>query len=187
MDDEFGRLLTGLARDAIASELGIDPPCPVHRADRRLAEHGASFVTLTMGGKLRGCIGSLAARRPLGVDVEENASAAAFEDPRFDPLDKEEFALVRIEVSVLDPARPMEFEDEADALRRLVPGQDGLILAFGQRRATFLPQVWEQLPDPADFLRHLKLKAGLPADFWNRGISLSRYSVRKWSESSWRR
>ncbi len=185
MEDDFGRLLAGLARNAIAAGLDMEAPCALDRGDARLSEPGASFVTLTMDGELRGCIGTLVARRPLGLDVEENAAAAAFEDPRFDPLGRGEFARVRIEISLLDPPRPMEFEGEADALRRLVPGKDGIVLSFGARRATFLPQVWEQLPDPADFMRHLKLKAGLPAEFWSRGIALSRYSVRKWSEGSW--
>ncbi len=185
MSDDFGRLLTGLARNAIAVELGIAPPCVIDRDDPRLDGPGASFVTLTIGGELRGCIGSLEARRPVGVDVEENALAAAFDDPRFDPLGAAEFDLVRVEISLLEPARRMDFDGEADALRRLVPGRDGLILSFGQRRATFLPQVWETLPDPGDFMRHLKLKAGLPADFWDDRIALSRYTVRKWKEEAW--
>ena len=181
---EFGDLLTGLARNAIARGLGIEPPRTADPDDFRLAAKGASFVTLTKKGALRGCIGSLEARRPLYLDITENAVAAAFDDPRFAPVDSEEFDLIRIEVSLLEPPTVLPFVDEAGAMRSLVPGRDGLILSYGARRATFLPQVWEVLPDPAEFLRHLKMKAGLPADFWSGLISLSRYTVRKFAENT---
>ncbi|MDP2791776.1 MAG: AmmeMemoRadiSam system protein A [Rectinemataceae bacterium] len=185
MHEDFGRLLISLARNAIAEVLEIGPPCSADRTDSRLAPKGASFVTLTESGELRGCIGSLEARRPLGDDIRENAVAAAFDDPRFEPLAMSEFDRIRVEVSLLEPAIPMEFTDETDAMRRLVPGVDGLILSFGGRRATFLPQVWETLPAPKDFLGHLKLKAGLPAAFWDNRITLARYTVRKWKETTW--
>ena len=152
-------------------------PCP------ELTQNGATFVTLTQNGNLRGCIGSLEAYRPLALDVAENAIAAAFRDPRFPPLGPEELDFTRVEVSLLDVPKPMEFSDEADALARLRPGIDGLILAYGHRRATFLPQVWESLPDRQQFMAHLKMKAGLPADFWDDGITLSRYGVQKWKEA----
>ena len=108
---------------------------------------------------------------------------AAFRDPRFQPLSVDELTRTRIEVSLLEAAQPFAFSDEADALARLRPGVDGLILHYGQRRATFLPQVWESLPKPRQFLQQLKLKAGLSADFWDREIRLARYGVQKWKET----
>lgn len=179
-DDPHGLTLLRLARAAIARELGFVshdlPP------GDWLTRDGATFVTLNLHGRLRGCIGSLEAHRPLLDDVRHNAVAAAFHDPRFPPLSKEEFAEVQIEVSLLSPAEPIRFKSEEDALAQLHPGQDGVILEYGRSRATYLPQVWAQLPEPADFIAHLKEKAGLPADFWSDDIRLSRYSVRKFSE-----
>jgi AmmeMemoRadiSam system protein A len=157
-------------------------------AERWLAELGATFVTLTEDGELRGCIGSLEAPRPLGKDVWENARAAAFQDPRFAPLVREELPRIAIEVSVLSPAVPLPVRSEAEALARLRPGRDGVVLEYpgsrGEREAsaTFLPQVWEQLPDPASFLAQLKRKAGLPPGFWSPEIRLSIYEVTKWEE-----
>ena len=179
--EEQGRLLTRLARAAIARELGETAAAPPH--PDWLAAPGAVFVTLTEAGNLRGCIGSLEAHRPLGRDVEENARAAAFRDPRFPPLRREELARVRVEVSVLTPATPMAFKDEADALAQLRPGVDGVILEDGWHRATFLPQVWEQLPDVKTFIGHLKQKAGLAADAWSKQTRLSRYGVEKFKEA----
>ncbi|GAB4166448.1 MAG: hypothetical protein OHK0026_17040 [Rhodocyclaceae bacterium] len=180
MSADLGEALLVAARAAIGERFGIAEPAPAELP--RLREPGASFVTLTEDGELRGCIGSLEAVRPLIEDVRSNAVAAAFRDPRFPPLRREEFDRVRVEVSVLAPAEPMSFRDEADALSQLRPGQDGVILACGHARATFLPQVWESLPGPRDFLAHLKRKAGLPADFWSDGIRLARYRVTKWKE-----
>lgn len=177
---ELGKTLLILARNAIADKLGI-----AHTADpqdARLDNPGASFVTLTEDGRLRGCIGSLEAWRKLGDDVRANACAAAFRDPRFLPLGREEFDKIRVEVSLLTPARPMTFVSENDALRQLRPDIDGLILEYGNHRATFLPQVWESLPDPSQFMAELKYKAGLPADFWHDELRLSRYEVQKWKE-----
>ena len=181
-DSQRGLTLLRLARAAIARELGFDS----HELPRSdwLQEAGATFVTLNLHGRLRGCIGSLEAHRPLLDDVRHNAVAAAFQDPRFPPLSKEEFAEVQIEVSLLSPPAPIIFKSEVDALAQLHPGQDGVILEYGRSRATYLPQVWAQLPEPADFVRHLKEKAGLPADFWSDDIRLSRYSVRKYSEGA---
>lgn len=144
-----------------------------------LDEPAATFVTLTLHGQLRGCIGSLEARRPLYDDVTRNAHAAAFGDPRFPPLAADEFPGIDIEVSVLTAPQPLEFSSEADALRRLRPGIDGVILQCGSRRATLLPQVWEQLPEPREFMRHLKLKAGLPADLAAEGMKLAVYQVER--------
>jgi len=178
--EEQGRLLTALARAAIARE--FDEPGAALPHPDWLDAAGAVFVTLTEAGQLRGCIGSLEAHRPLGEDLEHNARAAAFGDPRFPPLKHAELPRVRVEVSVLTPATPMACSDEADALRQLRPGVDGVILEHGWHRATFLPQVWEQLPEPRVFLAHLKQKAGLAADFWANDVRLSRYGVEKFKE-----
>lgn len=178
--DPRGALLVALARAAIARELGEavgELPHPPW-----LDEPGAVFVTLTKHGELRGCIGSLHARRPLGRDLEANARAAAFDDPRFPPLGRDEWPEIRVEVSLLSPPEPLSPADEAEALTQLRPGIDGVILEYGWYRATFLPQVWAQLPEPRDFLAHLKRKAGLPPDFWAKGLKLSRYTVEKFKE-----
>jgi AmmeMemoRadiSam system protein A len=175
-----GTTLLGLARGAIAERLGLGNG--VAASGDWLEEPGATFVTLTRHGQLRGCIGSLEAQRELRDDVRSNAVSAAFRDPRFPPLTPEEFADTQVEVSLLSPQSPITFENEAEALRQLRPGIDGVVLEYGLRRGTFLPQVWEQLPQPQEFLAHLKAKAGLPADFWDKGITLSRYSVTKWKE-----
>jgi AmmeMemoRadiSam system protein A len=182
---EQGRLLIALARQAIASEFdetNMELPHPLPHPDW-LDQPGAVFVTLTQHGQLRGCIGSLEAHRSLIADLQSNARAAAFKDPRFPPLQREEFAGTQVEVSLLSPAEPMHFTDQADALARLRPGIDGVILEHGWQRATFLPQVWEQLPQPREFIAHLKRKAGLAADFWADDLRLSRYQVEKFKET----
>jgi AmmeMemoRadiSam system protein A len=185
-----GRVLLAIARESLAEALGQGkaPPHP----EPWLAEPGATFVTLTtLDGALRGCIGSLEAQRPLRQDVWENARAAAFRDPRFPPLGKGELPRIAVEVSLLGPAVPLPVRSEAEALARLRPGRDGVVLevARGVRgagehgaSATFLPQVWEQLPDPASFLAQLKRKAGLSPGFWSPEIRLSTYEVTKWEE-----
>jgi AmmeMemoRadiSam system protein A len=179
--DALGQALLTLARNAIARRfvLPVQPLADLSGLPE-LAQPGATFVTLMQAGQLRGCIGSLEAYRPLSTDVAENAIAAAFHDPRFSPLGAEEFARTDVEVSLLAPAEAMQFTDEADALARLRPGIDGVILTRGQRRATFLPQVWDSLPKPQQFMAQLKLKAGLPADYWDERITLARYGVQKW-------
>ncbi len=146
-------------------------------APEPLLEPGACFVTLHLEGDLRGCIGSLEAVRPLIEDVAFNAHAAAFRDPRFGPLREQEFERVLLHISVLTPAIPLRFSSEADLLEKLQAGIDGLILEAGKRRATFLPSVWEALPEPGQFLRELKRKAGLPADFWDEKITFRRYTT----------
>lgn len=180
--DERGEILLAAARGAIGERFGAAPLALPSRP--WLREPGASFVTLTLGGDLRGCIGSLEAHRPLLEDVQGNAVAAAFRDPRFAPLGNQEFARVRVEVSELSRAEPLEFESESHALSLLRPHVDGLILEYGRQRGTFLPQVWESLPQPEQFLAQLKRKAGLPADFWHEDIRLSRYGVSKWKEGA---
>ena len=179
--DPLGLILLAIARNAIGEAFDLEEEDVAEHP--LLAQPAATFVTLTQGGQLRGCIGSLEAYRPLAADVAENAFSAAFRDPRFSPLAAEELPRTRIEVSLLDTPQPMTFSDEADALAKLCPGVDGLILTHGGRRATFLPQVWESLPEPRRFLQQLKLKAGLPADFWDGRITLSRYGVQKWKEN----
>jgi AmmeMemoRadiSam system protein A len=182
MSDELGTALLQLARGAIGGHFGTSPAkVPDLPA---LWEPGATFVTLMQGDRLRGCIGSLAACQPLVDNVRDNACNAAFRDPRFLPLSREEWEETRVEVSLLTRPEPMQFKDEADALAQLRPGVDGIIFSAGGRRATFLPQVWEQLPEPAEFMAHLKTKAGLPADYWGSDVLLERYEVRKWKESA---
>jgi AmmeMemoRadiSam system protein A len=144
---------------------------------------GATFVTLTQAGALRGCIGSLEAYRPLRDDVAANATNAAFRDPRFPPLTAGELAGTRIEVSVLSAPEPYPFTDRADVLSRLRPGVDGLTLEYGGHRGTFLPQVWDSLPEPDAFLAHLVRKAGLPAGWWDDAARLSRYTVTAFEET----
>jgi AmmeMemoRadiSam system protein A len=190
-DAELGRSLVTLARLAIGAELGevraigsdgagTESAEPGHPA---LEAPGATFVTLFKHGLLRGCIGTLEARRPLGVDVRANAVAAAFDDPRFPRLANEEFIDTSVEVSLLSAPEPMMADGEQDLLAQLRPGVDGLVLEFAGRRATFLPQVWDSLREPTAFLAELKRKAGLPIDFWNAAAHISRYRVTKWRES----
>ncbi len=179
-NEDQGRLLTTLARAAIAREFHGKEVLPAQ--PDWLRAPGAVFVTLTEAGRLRGCIGSLEAHRSLGDDVLHNARAAAFRDPRFPPLGEDELNRIRVEVSVLTPATPMTYSNEADALAQLRPGVDGVILEYGWHRATFLPQVWEQLPEPHLFMSHLKQKAGLAGDFWAADVRLSRYGVEKFKE-----
>jgi len=179
-DTDLGTALLALARRAIGAEFGIP--------ERAVAPHdalggpGATFVTLRQDGALRGCIGSLEARRPLKDDVRANAVAAAFRDPRFAPLAVHEFHATTIEVSLLSASAALAFADERDALAQLRPGIDGVILEAGWRRATFLPQVWEQLPAPREFLAALKHKAGLPEDYWSAEVRVARYTVTKFAE-----
>lgn len=180
-DIELGHGLLKLARGAIAVELGGNDMAKISHA--ALEQPGATFVTLTQQGQLRGCIGSLEAHRPLVQDVRENAVAAAFHDPRFRPLAVEEFEFTSVEVSLLTQAQPMSFRDEDELLGQLRPVVDGIIFQYGRHRSTFLPQVWESLPEPRQFMRQLKCKAGLPADFWADEVNVLRYTVSKWEES----
>ncbi len=180
LDPAQGRVLTAIARASIADALGCaSAPAP---DAAWLHESGACFVTLTQAGELRGCIGTIDPHRPLGEDVRANARAAALRDPRFAPLTAQELDQTRIEVSVLTPREELAFTSQADALRQLRPGTDGIVLEFGAHRGTFLPQVWDQLPTPDQFMAALLRKAGLPQGFWAPGVRLFRYQVRKSSE-----
>jgi AmmeMemoRadiSam system protein A len=180
VSDHRGDILLPIARAAISRALHL--PRTADENAPWLAENGACFVTLTQHGQLRGCIGSLVAHRTLLDDVKSNAVSAALRDPRFMPLTAAELENTRIEISLLTAAQPMVFSSERDALAQLRPLEDGVIFEFDGYRSTFLPQVWEQLPDPTQFMAHLKHKAGLSPDFWAEGIQLSRYAVMKWQE-----
>ena len=142
-----------------------------------LRQPAACFVTLHQHDQLRGCIGSLEAREPLAQCVADNAFNAACRDPRFPELTAPELAGLELGISVLSTPQTVHFSSAADLLAQLRPGQDGLILEAGGRRSTFLPSVWESLPDPEDFLRHLKQKAGLPTDFWSDEVRVMRYGT----------
>jgi len=181
---ETSTTLLPLARATIAWELGR--PQSADESAPCLQAPGACFVTLTQQGELRGCIGSLEAHRTLLADVKANALAAAFRDPRFAPLAVHELDRTEIEISLLSPMQALTFDSETEALAQLRPGIDGLVFEFGAQRSTFLPQVWEQLPDVQDFMAQLKRKAGLPASFWHGEVRLQRYTVAKWKESELR-
>ncbi len=180
-DRDLGMTLLRIARVAIGARLGVarGTAADDHAA---LGRPGATFVTLMQDDELRGCIGTLERRRPLGIDVHENALAAAFRDPRFAPLSASEFDSMAVEVSLLSPSEAVRFVDEAHLAAQLRPGVDGVILEYRSRRATFLPQVWDTLAEPRDFLVALKRKAGLPADFWDAAVNVRRYAVIKWKE-----
>lgn len=144
----------------------------------------ASFVTLEIDGHLRGCIGMLEACRPLAEDVAKNAIAAAFHDPRFPPLTYKEFESIEIHISVLSPPEEIYFTSEADLLAQIRPGIDGLILEEGVRPGTFLPSVWEELPDKTQFFAHLKLKAGLSGLYWSDTLRVFRYTAEYFGDES---
>lgn len=182
--DSLGAALVTLARRAIADALRLDVPASPLPDLAALAQPGATFVTLhDREGELRGCVGRLEAVRPLLDDVRANAVAAAFHDHRFPPLLASEWPGLRVEVSLLDAPEPMEVRSEAEALAAFQPGEDGVIFEWQGRRATFLPQVWEQLPDARSFLASLKRKAGVHAEFWAVDVKLSRYRVRKFEDT----
>ena len=176
-----GRALLGIARNSIEVALGVSEPKRLPD-DPWLKPARATFVTLTQNGGLRGCIGSLEAERPLAEDVSHNARAAALSDSRFAPLAREELAGTRIEVSLLSTPKLLAFADHADLIAQLRPGEDGLILECGAARATFLPQVWDGLPDAEQFVAELKRKAGLAPGVSTAKCRIRRYSVLKWKE-----
>ena len=178
--DEPGRIaLLEVARRSVenglrdARALVVDPSCYA----AALGEQRATFVTLRKGGQLRGCIGTLEASAPLVVDVAENAYKAAFCDPRFEPLERDELPTLDIHLAVLSQLVSLQVRSERALLDAIRPGVDGLVLREGARRGTFLPAVWSQLPEPEDFLRELKRKAGLPTDRWSSQIEVERYTV----------
>ncbi|HEX5125711.1 MAG TPA: AmmeMemoRadiSam system protein A [Rhodocyclaceae bacterium] len=177
----LGAALLSHARAAIAEKLHVAAPAALEHI--ALDQPGASFVTLTRHGELRGCIGQLEVSRSLRLDVRDNALGAAFRDPRFPPLTQSEWADIAIEVSLLGPVTFSPCSREADCIASITAGKDGVILASGDRRATFLPQVWETLPRAADFVAQLKLKAGI-REAWPANMTLGRYQVTKFAEQS---
>ena len=187
---EQGRVLIQLARQTLQQRLR-DPITDSDRAkleealkDPAFQHHHGTFVTLKKRGQLRGCIGSLTAAESIKEDVRHNAQNAAFRDPRFGPLTRSELDQVEIEVSILTPPVPLSYTDGQDLLTKLRPGIDGVIIRRGAASATFLPQVWEQLPDKTDFLAHLCQKAGLSSNAWQSGkLEVKTYQVQYFEEA----
>lgn len=182
---KFQQQLMQIARDSIAFGLEHGRALPIRSKDyaSELQAQRATFVTLEIKRQLRGCIGRLEAERPLVVDIAENAYAAAFNDPRFPPVTTAEAACLEIHLSILSEAEPIGFYSEEDLIRQLRPGIDGLIMQEGSRQGTFLPSVWESLPDPESFLQHLKQKSGLAIDYWSDSLKVSRYQCEIISEN----
>lgn len=187
MNEENGQLLVKLARQTIAKRLGVesegDGDIASHLSDDIFQSRRGTFVTLTKNNQLRGCIGNLQPDKTLKEGVQENAVNAAFNDPRFPALSKEELDQVDIEVSLLTEPQPLAYKDADDLLAKLRPKVDGVIIRKGMHNSTFLPQVWEQLPDKQLFLTHLCLKAGLPGDEWKKGdLEVLTYQVQYFEE-----
>lgn len=175
--DAQQRTLLSVARASITHAMAHRQPLRVDPADfdAALRVRRAVFVTLMIERSLRGCIGTLEPVATLVEDVTQHAYAAAFEDPRFEPLSPFELDRLSIHLSILTPPQPLTFVDEADLIRQLRPGVDGLLLEDGEHRGTFLPSVWRQLPDARLFFTHLKKKADLPEDYWSATLRVSRY------------
>jgi len=182
---EERQTLLRLARSAIERAVrGEDPPVlDQDTITSHLREPGASFVTLTINGQLRGCIGALEPSQPLVEDVRQHALAAALDDPRFTPVKPQELSQIEIELSRLSIPRNLSYRDASDLLSQLHPGVDGVILREGSRRATFLPQVWEKIPDKPAFLDNLCMKMGVPPDSWRqRKLEVQTYQVEEFHE-----
>ncbi len=188
--DKYKLLLLKIARSSILYYLdnGREPFISKREyPDEFLWRKRGTFVTLTERGNLRGCIGSILPVNPLIMDVSRNAINAAFRDPRFYPLTREEFPLIEIEVSVLTVPRKIDYENPHDLLEKIRPYKDGIIIRQGPFQATFLPQVWEELPDKEQFLSHLCLKAGLSGDCYLRGnLEVYKYEVEAFSEKDFK-
>jgi len=172
LDADQRSLLLRIARSSLESGLrhghaGYPEPGSLPES---LRQPGACFVTLHKQGRLRGCIGSLEAREPMAQAVAGSAFAAGFQDPRFPPLSADELTLLDLEISILSPLQELDVSSEQDLLERLRPGIDGLLLDEGRRHAVYLPSVWTQLPEPAQFVEQLKLKGGWPADYWSQSM-----------------
>lgn len=184
MSSQARRALLSVARQALTSRLkkGKRPEVDAASFPPELQTNAASFVTLRQSGRLRGCIGSLVAHQPMVVDVVFNAVKAGFDDPRFAPLAADELDRTTIGIALLSPPCPLHFEDQADLERQLMPGRDGLILAAGAKRGTFLPMVWEQLTTPRAFVEGLKVKAGLPKSYWGDDLSVQRFHTESFAE-----
>jgi AmmeMemoRadiSam system protein A len=180
MRDEIKEYVLKLSRKVIESELNKEN-ISLENIPEELEEDKACFVTLTKDGELRGCIGSLEAQNDLCQNIIDNSSKAAFYDPRFSALTKEELDDVKIEISVLSEPIKLEYSDKRDLLEKLEPNKHGVILIKDEFSATFLPQVWEQLPDKEKFLEQLSQKAGLKKDTWQNS-EIYVYKVEKFSE-----
>lgn len=180
---EQGRVLIALARSTIAKKLGRPAPGVAVPDDPIFQTLRGTFVTLKIHDQLRGCIGNLSSDESVVEGVRRNAVNAAFGDYRFSPLGNDELDTVDIEISILSEPRPLDHSGGRDLLDKLRPGIDGVMIRQGRAGATFLPQVWEQLPDTQDFLRHLCMKAGLPADAWQSdALNVSTYQVQYFEE-----
>ncbi|BDD89072.1 AmmeMemoRadiSam system protein A [Desulfofustis limnaeus] len=182
--EEQGAQLIRLARDIIAERLGLTTRVSGAGLDgEELRQRCGTFVTLKRGGQLRGCIGNLEPAGTIVDAVRRNAVSAAFQDYRFAPLTAEEFPQVEVEISILTPAQKLSYNDGDDLAARLHPGIDGVIMQLGSARATFLPQVWEQLPEPAQFLEQLCRKAGIAPSAWrHQRPEIFVYQVRSFAE-----
>ncbi len=178
--------LLRLARSSIEHGLDHGEALPVQLDELRgaLAEPAATFTTLHLEGDLRGCCGTLEAIDPLAADVARSAFRAAFRDPRFAPVARVELEGISLEVAVLSALEAISVRDEEDLLSRLVPGADGLVIISGGLRATFLPKVWESLPEPRQFLAQLKTKCGLPKDYWSEQLEFLRYGTTSYAETA---
>ena len=176
---EARRHLLGIAARSIRHGVTGGKACDVDldRLPPVLREPRDTFVTLESNRRLRGCIGSLEATRPLAADVAHNAHAAAFADPRFPPVEEDDLERLRIKISVLSPPVSMQVKSETDLVSRLRPGIDGLIIEDGEKRATFLPSVWKGIPEPGRFVRELAKKAGWPAGHWPESVLAWRYTT----------
>ena len=188
-DEEQGRILLKLARQSISKKLGLQ----IDKVEDRTLSQGledaafnirtGTFVTLHIGGQLRGCIGSLTGAETVREGVKNNAVSAAFHDSRFRPLTADEYEKIDIEISILSKPQPLAYGDSHDLLAKLRPQVDGVTIRMGHRGATFLPQVWEQLPRPEDFLTRLCMKAGLSGDIWRREkLEVETYQVQHFNE-----
>lgn len=184
ISDKQGQILLEMARISIAEKLGFPADKSKIDLDQPFLETKLGlFVTLHKNSRLRGCIGVIEPVEPLKTGVKEIARLAAFKDTRFAPLAKDEFDQVDLEISLLSPPEKFEYDGGNELLQRLVPFKDGVIINKGSRQATFLPQVWEQLPDPVSFLSQLCIKAGLDADEWAKGsLTVHTYRVHLFSE-----
>ncbi len=179
--------LLSIAAQSIQSGLQSGKPLQVELNDcpSPLKHIAATFVTLEINKKLRGCMGRLSADRPLVEDVAQNAFAAAFRDPRFPTLSESEYSHLDIHLSILSKPEPILFESEEELLEKIRPNIDGLILSEAYQKGTFLPSVWESLPDKVSFLKHLKQKAGLPEDYWSDTIKVERYTTFSFGAGVW--
>ena len=182
---EEQKTLLRMAREAIEHRVRREKLPPIQKASltSNLREQGATFVTLTINGQLRGCIGALEAYQPLADDVREHAVAAALEDPRFPPLSENELSRIQIEVSRLTRPVALEYKDADELLSKLRPNVDGILIKDGSRRATFLPQVWEKIPNPSEFMDNLCYKMGAALHHWrNKHLDVFTYQVEEFHE-----